>query len=100
MIAVNMKRFQSGSDKRKKKREEEKLRDKLPKLTQFFQSKNLSVENDISDNVSSDAGPDTDTSPPTSPACLASKNDEPSSCITAAHIPETDTCTEDAQDTA
>ena len=106
----NMKRFQSGSDKRKKKREEEKLREKLPKLTKFFQSKNLSVENeDISDNVSSAAGPSlaiasssrhTATSAPTSPACLASKNDEPSSCTTAAHIPDTDTCTEDAQDTA
>ena len=38
----NMKRFQSGGEKINKKRE--KLREKLPKLTQFFQSKNASVE--------------------------------------------------------
>ena len=53
----NMKRFQSASEKINKKREE-KLRGKLPKLTQFFQSKNASVEDeDISHNISSAAGP-------------------------------------------
>ena len=39
-----MKRFQSGSDKRKRKREEEEFREKLPKLTNFFQLKNSSTE--------------------------------------------------------
>ncbi|KAK0150727.1 hypothetical protein N1851_008161 [Merluccius polli] len=37
-----MKRFQSGSDKRKW--EEEEFRKKLPKLTNFFQLKNSSTE--------------------------------------------------------
>ena len=47
-----MKRFQSGNDKRKRKREEEEFRKKLPKLTNFFQSKNSSTEER---NLDSDA---------------------------------------------
>ena len=51
---LSMKRFLSGSEKRKRKREDEKFREKLPKVTQYFQSRNLSVEvEDISDNISS-----------------------------------------------
>lgn len=51
---LSMKRFLSGREKRKRKREDEKFREKLPKVTQYFQSRNLSVEvEDISDNVSS-----------------------------------------------
>ena len=61
-----------------------------------------------SNNVSSAAKPSlanasssiqTATTAPTSPACFASTNGEPS-CTTAAHIWDTDTCTDDAHDTA
>ena len=61
-----------------------------------------------SDNVSSAAEPSlanasssrqTATTAITSPACPASTNGEPS-CTTAAHIRDTDTCTDDAHDTA
>ena len=36
---LSMKRFLSGSEKRKRKREDEKFREKLPKVTQYFQSR-------------------------------------------------------------
>ena len=61
-----------------------------------------------SDNVSSAAEPSlanasssrqTATTPPTSPACFASTNGEPSG-TTAAHIRDTDTCTDDVHGTA
>src|SRR4029434_2626716 len=61
-----------------------------------------------SDNVSSAAEPSlanasssrqTATTAPTNPACLASTNGE-LSCTTAARIWDTDTCTDDAHDTA
>ena len=51
-----IKLFQNGSEKINKKREE-KLRDKLPKLTLFFQSKNASMEDEDILDISSAAGP-------------------------------------------
>ena len=40
MVAkLSMKRFLSGSEKRKRKRKDEKFREKLPKVTQYFQSR-------------------------------------------------------------
>ena len=36
---LSMKRFLSASEKRKRKRKDEKLREKLPKVTQYFPSR-------------------------------------------------------------